>query len=209
MKPSPPNIQDLALKSFESIGLSPKEHDFRFVEDDWESPTLGAAGLGWEVWCDGMEILQFTYFQQIGGMALDPITAELTYGLERIALFLQNKENVFDLDWNGVSGDARLTYGDIYHKAEKQFSHYHFEEADVPALEQRFQFAVQECEHLLQKGLPLPAYDRCIHASHLFNMLDARGALSVSERAKYIGDVRALAMGCFKAWRAQTEGTAA
>ena len=207
LKPSPDDVQDLALASFKALGFDLKAHDFRFVEDDWESPTLGASGLGWEVWCDGMEVLQFTYFQQVGGIACDPVCAELTYGLERVAMNLQQIENVHDLDWNGASGAEKITYGDIYHQMEVEFSHYNFEEASLPDLFKSFDSVEGACVHLLSKSLPLAAYDQCLHASHFFNLLDARGALSVAQRAQYIGRVRQLARGCFEAWVAHTEKT--
>lgn len=200
LKPSPENVQEMTLESFRQVGLDPKSHDIRFVEDDWESPTLGASGLGWEVWCDGMEILQFTYFQQIGGIACHPVCAELTYGLERLAMNIQEKENVYDLDWNGASGDQKMTYGDVYRRMEVEFSHYNFTEASVEHLQKRFDMAEEECQHLLTKGLPLPAYDQCIHASHFFNLLNARGVISVAQRAQYIARVRHLARGCFEIW---------
>lgn len=203
LKPSPEDVQDLTLESFRRVGLDPKQHDIRFVEDDWESPTLGASGLGWEVWCDGMEILQFTYFQQVGGIPCNPVCAELTYGLERLAMNIQEKENVYDLDWNGAPGDQKMTYGDVCHPMEVQFSHYNFTGASVERLQQGFTMAEGECQDLLAQNLPLPAYDQCIHASHLFNLLDARGALSVAQRAQYIARVRHLARGCFEAWMNQ------
>jgi glycyl-tRNA synthetase alpha chain len=205
LKPSPTDVQDLAIQSFEKLGIDTRVHDIRFVEDDWESPTLGAAGLGWEVWCDGMEVLQFTYFQQVGGIPCDPVCAELTYGLERLALTLQGKESVYDLDWNGAPFPKKLTYGDIYHEMEVELSHYHFEEANIEDLRARFQMAETECAKLVQKRLPLPGYERCMHASHLFNMLDARGGISVMERAQMIARVRHMAHDCFKAWNSLQE----
>jgi glycyl-tRNA synthetase alpha chain len=205
LKPSPLTVQDLALESFEAVGFCLKDHDFRFVEDDWESPTLGASGLGWEVWCDGMEVLQFTYFQQIGGIPCDPIPVELTYGLERLSMNLQGVENVYDLDWNGADGDQKITYGDVCQDFEREFSRYSFEEATVSRLSQEFESAFEECQHLLSKDLPLPAYDQCIHASHFFNLLDARGALSVAQRAHMIGRIRSLAKGCFESWLGKEE----
>jgi glycyl-tRNA synthetase alpha chain len=198
LKPSPPDSQELYLKSLEAIGIDLKAHDIRFVEDDWESPTLGAWGLGWEVWCDGMEVTQYTYFQQVGGIECDPVSLELTYGVERLAMYLQGKESIFDLDFNG----AGLTYRDVYHRAEVEYSHYNFERADTGLLLRHFQDAEQECAALLKHGLALPAYDQCIMASHSFNLLDARGAISVTERQAYIGRVRALAKGCCEAWLA-------
>src|SRR5271157_2454583 len=197
MKPSPEDAQELLLASYRDIGLDPLVHDFRFVEDDWESPTLGAWGLGWEVWCDGMEVGQFTYFQQVGGIAVDLPSFEMTYGLERLAMYAQNKENVFDLDFNG----AGVTYGDVFLRAEREYSAYNFERADTAMLTRHFAEAEEECDRLLRApALPLPAYDQCIKASHLFNLLDARGVISVAERAAYIGRVRALAKGCCEAW---------
>ncbi len=196
LKPSPPRSQDLYLASLTELGIDPARHDIRFVEDDWESPTLGAAGLGWEVWCDGMEITQFTYFQQVGGIECDPVSVEFTYGLERLAMYIQGVENVYDLDFNG----AGVTYGGVFHQAEREFSAYNFEHADTEILSQQFGFAEAECRALLGRHLALPAYDQCIKASHVFNLLDARGAISVTERAAYIGRVRALAKGCCEAW---------
>ncbi|MFH1379760.1 MAG: glycine--tRNA ligase subunit alpha [bacterium] len=187
-KPSPPNIQQLYLESLKSLGLHAKQHDIRFVEDDWESPTLGASGLGWEVWLDGMEITQFTYFQHVGGIALNPITVEITYGLERLAMYSQKKDNVYDLAWND-----KLTYGYIHLEDEKQFSVYNFESADVSMLAQLFIQYEKESQALLDKNLVLPAYDFVLKCSHVFNLLDARGAISVAERAGYIGRVRKLA----------------
>lgn len=200
LKPSPANAQDLYLDSLRELGIDPNYHDIRFVEDDWESPTLGAAGLGWEVWCDGMEVTQFTYFQQVGGIECNPVAVELTYGLERLAMYIQGVENVYDLDFNGAPGDQRVTYGDVFLRAEKEFSAYNFEHADTDLLFQQFAFAEQECHALLAKNLALPAYDQCIKASHVFNLLDARSAISVTERASYIGRVRALAKGSCEAW---------
>lgn len=198
LKPSPDHVQDLVLESFQRVGLDPQKHDIRFVEDDWESPTLGASGLGWEVWCDGMEVLQFTYFQQVGGIPCNPVCAELTYGLERLAMNIQEKENVYDLDWNGALGDQNMTYGDVCHPMEVEFSHYNFTAASVERLRQGFDMAEAECRDLIIQKLPLPAYDQCIHASHLFNLLDARGVISVAQRAQYIARVRHLARACFE-----------
>jgi glycyl-tRNA synthetase alpha chain len=169
------------------------------VEDDWESPTLGAWGLGWEVWCDGMEVTQFTYFQQVGGIDCNPVSGEITYGLERLAMYVQGIENVYDLDWNGQG----VTYGDVYLENERQFSAYNFEHADTDILFQHFKDAEKECMALLAQNLPLPAYDQCMKASHTFNLLDARGVISVTERAAYIARVRALAKGCCEAWVAK------
>jgi glycyl-tRNA synthetase alpha chain len=196
MKPSPAEAQDLLIQSYREIGLDPLLHDFRFVEDDWESPTLGAWGLGWEVWCDGMEVGQFTYFQQVGGIAVDLPSFEMTYGLERLAMYVQGVENVYDLDFNG----AGVRYGDVFLRAEKEYSAYNFEFADTEMLIRHFADAETECAAVVGKGLALPAYDQCIKASHLFNLLDARGVISVSERASYIARVRALAKACAEAW---------
>ena len=198
LKPSPANSQELYLESLAMLGIDPMIHDIRFVEDDWESPTLGAAGLGWEVWCDGMEVTQFTYFQQVGGIECKPVAVELTYGLERLAMYIQGVENVYDLDFNG----AGVTYRDVFHQAEREFSAYNFEHASTDRLRQQFEFAEAECANLLEHKLALPAYDQCIKSSHLFNLLDARGAVSVTDRADYIGRVRALAKGCCEAWLA-------
>ena len=201
MKPSPADIQDLYLGSLSAIGIDPLKHDIRFVEDDWESPTLGAWGLGWEVWLDGMEVTQFTYFQQVGGIECKPVPVELTYGLERLAMYVQNIESVYDLDWDGVPKDkGGKTYGDIFLQAEREFSAFNFEFADTDKLFRHFQDAESECQDLLSQKLPLPAYDKCMKASHLFNLLDARGVISVTERAAYIGRVRAMAKGCCEGW---------
>jgi glycyl-tRNA synthetase alpha chain len=196
IKPSPDDIQDIYLKSLETVGIDCKLHDIRFVEDDWESPTLGAAGLGWEVWCDGMEITQFTYFQQVGGIACSPVTVELTYGLERLAMFLQSVDNVYNLNWNGKEGAEKISYGDVCLQQEVEFSKYSFEFADVEKLKQHFADAESECSRLVESGLALPAYDQCIKASHLFNLMDARRSLSVAERVDRISRVRALAKLC-------------
>jgi len=205
LKPSPPDSQELYLGSLEALGIDCKAHDIRFVEDDWESPTLGAWGLGWEVWLDGMEVSQFTYFQQVGGLECNPVSTELTYGLERLAMYVQGVENVFDLDFNGHG----MTYGDVYHQAEREFSAFNFERADVETLFSHFNDAERECKALLDEpaALPLPAYDQCLKASHLFNLLDARGVISVTERQAYIARVRTLAKACCEAWEAtQREG---
>ena len=198
LKPSPADSQALYLESLATLGIDPMTHDIRFVEDDWESPTLGAAGLGWEVWCDGMEVTQFTYFQQVGGIECNPVAVELTYGLERLAMYIQGVENVYDLDFNG----AGVTYRDVFQQAEREFSAYNFEYASTDRLRRQFEFAEAECANLLEHKLALPAYDQCIKSSHLFNLLDARGAVSVTDRAAYIGRVRALAKGCCEAWLA-------
>ena len=200
LKPSPNDVQAVYLESLSEIGISSEHHDIRFVEDDWESPTLGAAGLGWEVWCDGMEVTQFTYFQQVGGFDCDPVSVELTYGLERLAMYIQGVENVYDLDWNGIEGEGGISYGDVFLRAEREFSAYNFEFADPEALFRHFADAEAECAALLEKSLALPAYDQCIKASHLFNLLDARGVISVTERAAYIGRVRKLSGQCCEAW---------
>jgi glycyl-tRNA synthetase alpha chain len=196
LKPSPANIQELYLESLKTLGIDPLKHDIRFVEDDWESPTLGAWGLGWEVWCDGMEVTQFTYFQQVGGLECKPVSGEITYGLERLAMYIQGVENVYDLDFNG----AGVTYGDVFLQNEREFSAYNLEYADTKQLLRQFEDAEMECKSLLDKNLPLPAYDQCIKASHRFNLLDARGVISVTERAAYIARVRALAKGCCEAY---------
>ncbi len=202
LKPSPEDSQDIYLKSLAELGIDPKRHDIRFVEDDWESPTLGAWGLGWEVWCDGMEVTQFTYFQQVGGIECDPVSVELTYGLERLAMYIQGVDNVYDLDFNGPG----VKYGDVFHRAEVEYSAHNFEHADVEMLRRHFVDAEKECQALLARGLALPAYDQCIKASHRFNLLDARGAISVADRQAYIARVRALAKACCEAWLAG-EGT--
>ena len=206
LKPSPDDVQDIYLRSLKHLGIDPMLHDIRFVEDDWESPTLGAWGLGWEVWCDGMEITQFTYFQQLGGIECDPVSAELTYGIERLAMYVQEVENVFDLDWNGKSGEEGVTYGDVFLASEREYSAYNFEHANTERLLRQFADVEAECEDLLKKHLALPAYDQCIKAGHLFNLLDARGVVSVTERAAYIARVRALAKGCCEAWLASETG---
>ncbi|MDE2384518.1 MAG: glycine--tRNA ligase subunit alpha [Alphaproteobacteria bacterium] len=216
IKPSPPNLQELYLGSLAAIGLDPKLHDIRFVEDDWESPTLGAWGLGWEVWCDGMEVSQFTYFQQVGGLDCTPVSGELTYGLERLAMYVQNVDNVYDLNFNGLEGEGKITYGDVFLQAEQEYSRFNFEHADTEILLQHFKDAEKECAALLQAGeteglhrLALPAYDQCIKASHAFNLLDARGVISVTERQAYILRVRELAKACCLAWSKTSGGGAA
>ncbi len=206
LKPAPADSQELYLASLTALGIDARRHDIRFVEDDWESPTLGAWGLGWEVWLDGMEVSQFTYFQQVGGIDCDPVSTELTYGLERLAMYVEGVASVFDLDYNGAPGAARISYGDVFRRAEREFSAYNFEVADTPLLTRHFEDAERECGRVLERGLALPAYDQCLKASHLFNLLDARGALSVTERAAYILRVRTLAKGCCEAWLAGGEG---
>jgi glycyl-tRNA synthetase alpha chain len=196
MKPSPRDPQALLLGSYRELGLDPALHDIRFVEDDWESPTLGAWGLGWEVWCDGMEVTQFTYFQQVGGIPCEVPSCELTYGLERLAMYIQGVENVYDLDFNGHG----VTYGEVFLRAEREYSAHNFEHADVALLKRQFEEAEQECHALVAQHLALPAYDHCIKASHRFNLMDARGAISVTERAAYIGRVRNLAKACCESW---------
>jgi len=207
LKPSPADLQDLYLKSLAALGIDSSKHDIRFVEDDWESPTLGAWGLGWEVWLDGMEVTQFTYFQQVGGFDCDPVSGELTYGLERLAMYVQNVDNVFDLDFSGREGNDKVTYGDVFLQAEQEHSRYNFEQADTALLLQHFRDAEAECRALLAKGddgqrhlLALPAYDQAIKASHIFNLLDARGVISVTERQAYILRVRDLAKAVCAAW---------
>ena len=205
LKPSPDDIQTLYLESLAALGIDMTSHDIRFVEDDWESPTLGAWGLGWEVWCDGMEVTQFTYFQQVGGIDCRPVTGEITYGLERLAMYAQGIDNVYDLRWN----EAGVTYGEVFLQAEREFSAYNFEHADPARLAVHFADAETACNALLERGLSLPAYDQCIKASHLFNLLDARGVVGVTERAAYIGRVRALAKGCCEAWLESRGGAGA
>ena len=195
LKPSPPDIQQLYLDSLAAIGIDPMLHDIRFVEDDWESPTLGAWGLGWEVWCDGMEVTQFTYFQQMGGFDCKPVSGELTYGLERLAMYIQGVDSIYDLDYNG----AGMTYGDIFLDNEKQMSEWNFEVANTETLVDLFNKAAAECENCLEKKLPIPAYEQAIKASHMFNLLQARGVISVQERASYMGRVRDLAKGSCEA----------
>lgn len=193
MKPSPENLQDLYLESLEMLGVDKSKHDIRFVEDDWESPTLGAAGLGWEVWCDGMEISQFTYMQQICGIDCRPVAGEITYGLERLALYIQGIDDVKELDWNGQTGDKALNYEQIDFEAERQYSQYNIELANTDILFRHFEQAEAESQRLVKENLPFPAYDFCIRASHIFNLLDARGVISSTERAAYIGRIRNLA----------------
>ena len=196
LKPSPADLQDLYLGSLTEIGIDPLKHDIRFVEDDWESPTLGAWGLGWEVWCDGMEVTQFTYFQQVGGFDCKPVSGELTYGLERLAMYIQSVDNVFDLDFNG----AGVKYGDVFLENERELSTWNFEVADTEILFDQFRKAAAECENALGAKLPIPAYEQAIKASHIFNTLQARGVISVAERQAYIGRVRDLAKGACAAW---------
>ena len=198
LKPTPADPQAMLLDSYRAIGIDPLLHDIRFVEDDWENPTIGAWGLGWEVWCDGMEVTQFTYFQQVGGLPVATPSVEFTYGLERLAMYVQGVENVYDLDFNG----AGVSYGDVFRRSEREYSAYSFEHADTAMLSRHFADAEAECASLLEAGLPLPAYDQCIKASHLFNLLDARGVMAVTERAAFIGRVRALARGCCEGWLA-------
>ena len=196
IKPSPDNIKQVYLKSLASVGIDVKKHDIRFVEDDWESPTLGAAGLGWEVWCDGMEITQFTYFQKMLGLECKPVPVELTYGIERLCMFVQKKNNIFEIDWN----QDGIKYGQVYKQSEKEFSLYNFEEANTDKLFQIFKLAEEECNSLLEKKLALPAYDQCLKASHIFNLLDSRGVISVAERTSYIERIRNLAKGTGAIW---------
>jgi glycyl-tRNA synthetase alpha chain len=196
LKPSPPDLQELYLGSLTEIGIDALKHDIRFVEDDWESPTLGAWGLGWEVWCDGMEVTQFTYFQQVGGFDCKPVSGELTYGLERLAMYIQGVDNVFDLDFNG----AGVKYGDVFLENERELSTWNFEVADTAILFDQFKKAAAECENALAAKLPIPAYEQAIKASHIFNTLQARGVISVAERQAYIGRVRDMAKGACAAW---------
>jgi glycyl-tRNA synthetase alpha chain len=220
LKPSPEDLQELYLKSLYAIGIDPKIHDIRFVEDDWESPTLGAWGLGWECWCDGMEVSQFTYFQQVAGFECAPVSGELTYGLERLAMYVQGVENVFQLNFNGRDGSEKVTYGNVFLQAEQEYSRHNFEYADTDMLFAQFRMAEEACKKYLEAGwngdgaggnnrgrhlMALPAYDQCIKASHVFNLLDARGVISVTERQSYILRVRELAKACGAAWLA-TEG---
>jgi len=196
IKPSPKDVKKVFLKSLSTIGINHKEHDIRFVEDDWESPTLGAAGRGWEVWCDGMEITQFTYFQQMTGIECKPVSVELTYGLERICMFTQAKNNIFDLVWNNEG----IKYKDIFQRAEREYSAYNFEFANIENLLKNFEIAESECKFLLEKKLSLPAYDQCLKASHIFNLLDARGVIGVAQRTEYISRIRELAKGSGQSW---------
>ncbi len=215
LKPSPAKMQDLYLGSLAAIGIDTNVHDIRFVEDDWESPTLGAWGLGWECWCDGMEVSQYTYFQQVAGFECAPVSGELTYGLERLAMYIQGIDNVYGLNFNGREGDEKITYGDVFLQAEQEYSRYNFTHANTDRLFAHFDDAETECRTLIAAGwqdgqhkLALPAYDQCIKASHLFNLLDARGVISVTERQSYILRVRALAIACGEAWLASAGGSA-
>jgi glycyl-tRNA synthetase alpha chain len=219
LKPSPPDLQQLYLDSLTAIGLDPAVHDIRFVEDDWESPTLGAWGLGWECWCDGMEVSQFTYFQQVAGIECSPVSGELTYGLERLAMYLQGVDNGYELNFNGRDGAEKVTYGDVFLQAEQEYSRHNFEYADPAKLMEHFKDAEAECRALLRQGKEagsaegrnlcvLPAYDQCIKASHRFNLLDARGVISVTERQSYILRVRELAKACGEAWLKTAAGGA-
>ncbi|HYM19300.1 MAG TPA: glycine--tRNA ligase subunit alpha [Micropepsaceae bacterium] len=202
LKPSPDDVQAIYLESLKELGIDPKRHDIRFVEDDWENPTLGAWGLGWEVWCDGMEVTQFTYFQQVGGFDCAPVSAEITYGLERLAMYVQGVENVYDLRFN-----ERFLYGEVFFQNEREYSEFNFERADTETLFRHFADAEKECKRLLEgNALALPAYDQCLKASHNFNLLDARGVISVTERAAYIARVRTLAKACCEAWLASPQG---
>ncbi len=196
IKPSPKNIKKLYLNSLKTIGINHKEHDIRFIEDDWESPTLGAAGLGWEVWCDGMEITQFTYFQQMAGFECKPVSVELTYGLERLCMFTQQKKNVYDLIWNSED----IKYRDVFHQAEKEFSTYNFELANTENLFKIFDMTEKEAKMLTENNVSLPAYDQCLKASHIFNILDARGVISVAQRAEYISRIRDITKAAAETW---------
>lgn len=200
LKPAPKNPQELYLESLQSLGIDLSVHDIRFVEDDWENPSLGAAGLGWEVWCDGMEITQYTYFQQVGGISCSVTPVEITYGLERIATFIQKVESHFDINWNGRLDEKKLTYGDVLKRFEREFSCYNFDVASVDILLEHFSDYENECQKLLAHNLVMPAYEQCVKANHCFNLLDARGVISVTERAGYIARVRALAKACCQAW---------
>lgn len=200
LKPSPDNVQDLYLESLKCIGIDPKKHDIRFVEDNWESPTLGAWGLGWEVWIDGMEVTQFTYFQQVGGFECKPVSAEITYGLERLAMYIQKVDSVYDLVWTKNQDGSITTYGDIFLENEKQFSKYNFEIANTDMLLKEFSAFEKECNNTLDKNLPLPAYDYVLKCSHVFNLLDARGKISATERMSYILRIRSLAKACCESY---------
>jgi glycyl-tRNA synthetase alpha chain len=216
IKPSPPDLQELYLNSLRAIGLDMALHDVRFVEDDWESPTLGAWGLGWECWCDGMEVSQFTYFQQVAGQECSPVSGELTYGLERLAMYVQGVDNVYDLNFNGRDGADKVTYGNVFLQAEQEYSRHNFEHADTAMLFEQFKMAEAACRKYIEAGwafsdhkkhlMALPAYDQCIKASHAFNLLDARGVIAVTERQSYILRVRELAKACGEAWLATAAG---
>ena len=214
LKPSPPDLQELYLASLKAIGVDALLHDIRFVEDDWESPTLGAWGLGWECWCDGMEVSQFTYFQQVAGFECSPVSGELTYGLERLAMYVQGVDSLYDINFNGREGPEKISYGDVFKQAEEEYSRFNFEHADTKILFRHFNDAEGECNALLEKGggdrhqMALPAYDQCIKASHAFNLLDARGVISVTERQGYILRVRELAKACGAAWLTTAGGSA-
>jgi glycyl-tRNA synthetase alpha chain len=217
LKPSPDNLQELYLQSLYAIGLDPKLHDIRFVEDDWENPTLGAWGLGWEVWCDGMEVSQFTYFQQVAGFECSPVSGELTYGLERLACYLQNVDSIMELNFNGGGDNSKVTYGDVFLQTEQEFSRYNFEAADTEILFRHFTDAENECRAILKKGqvtpekqsMAVPAYEQVLKAAHNFNLLDARGVISVTERQSYILRIRELAKACGAAWLQTAGGGAA
>ncbi|EKZ3079525.1 glycine--tRNA ligase subunit alpha [Campylobacter upsaliensis] len=200
IKPSPDNIQELYLKSLENLGFDLKSHDIRFVEDNWESPSLGAWGLGWEVWLDGMEVTQFTYFQQVGGIAVDLVSAEITYGLERIAMYLQNVDNVYDIVWSEFGGEL-IKYADVHKQSEYEYSKYNFEISNIELLNSQFQNAYNECKNTLEQGLALPAYDYCMLAAHTFNLLDARGAISVAKRQDYMLKIRELSKRCAEIYK--------
>ncbi|ECL1872291.1 glycine--tRNA ligase subunit alpha [Campylobacter jejuni] len=200
IKPSPDNIQELYLKSLENLGFDLKSHDIRFVEDNWESPSLGAWGLGWEVWLDGMEVTQFTYFQQVGGIAVDLVSAEITYGLERIAMYLQNVDNVYDIVWSEFNGE-KIKYADVHKQSEYEFSKYNFEVSDVKILNEQFENSYKECKNILEQGLALSAYDYCMLAAHTFNLLDARGAISVAQRQDYMLKIRELSKNCAEIYK--------
>ena len=206
IKPSPANSQELYLDSLKAIGLDPADHDVRFVEDDWESPTLGAWGLGWEVWLNGMEVTQFTYFQQVGGIEVDPVPVEITYGLERLAMYVQNVTSVYDLVWSYLPDGTPMTYGDVFLENEREFSAYNFEVANVEMMRQKFDDYEAECHSCLERRLPLPAYDCVMKCSHAFNLLDARGAISATERANYILRVRTIAKLCCESYLAEVAG---
>ena len=206
LKPSPDNVQELYLDSLRTIGIEVEKHDIRFVEDDWESPTLGAWGLGWEVWLNGMEVTQFTYFQQVGGFECDPVPAEITYGLERLAMYIQGVDSVYDLVWSRAADGSVFTYGDVFLENEREFSAYNFEVADTDLLFGEFDRYEKECLRTLEAGLPLPAYDYVLKCSHAFNLLDARGVISATERMGYILRVRTIAKACCKAYLEKVVG---